>query len=59
MTPEAPFRMLFWVLFGGVLAAVVIIGPVLRIPKVEQMLLEEFSADYRACVQRTGRLFSK
>lgn len=43
----------------AVLAAIVIIGLVLRIPKEEQMLLEEFGADYRAYMQRTGRLFPK
>jgi len=42
-----------------VLTVFVIFGLIARVPKEEQMMLEEFGEEYRAYTQRTGRFFPK
>ena len=42
-----------------VLAVAVIAGLFARIPKEEQMMIEEFGEEYKAYRQRTGRFFPK
>lgn len=42
-----------------VLAVAMIAGLVARVPREEQMMLEEFGEEYKAYVQRTGRFFPK
>ena len=42
-----------------VLIVVSIVDLALRIPKEEQMMIEEFGDEYKAYMQRTGRLFPK
>jgi protein-S-isoprenylcysteine O-methyltransferase Ste14 len=41
------------------LAVLVIAGLFARIPKEEQMMIEEFGEEYKAYMQRTGRFFPK
>jgi protein-S-isoprenylcysteine O-methyltransferase Ste14 len=41
------------------LAVLVIVALVARVPREEQMMLEEFGEEYRAYMQRTGRFFPK
>jgi protein-S-isoprenylcysteine O-methyltransferase Ste14 len=41
------------------LAVLVIAGLVARVPKEEQMMIEEFGGGYRAYAQRTGRFFPR
>lgn len=41
------------------LAVAVIAGLVARVPREEQMMLEEFGEEYKAYMQRTGRFFPK
>jgi protein-S-isoprenylcysteine O-methyltransferase Ste14 len=41
------------------LAMAAIAGPVARVPREEQMMLEEFGEEYKAYMQRTGRFFPK
>lgn len=41
------------------LALLVIAGLVARVPREEQMMLEEFGAEYQMYMQRTGRFFPK
>ena len=40
-----------------ILAVVVIVGMVARVPREEQMMLNEFGDEYRAYMKRTGRFF--
>ncbi|MFB0537332.1 MAG: isoprenylcysteine carboxylmethyltransferase family protein [Anaerolineae bacterium] len=42
-----------------VLAVAVIAGLFARVPKEEQMMIEEFGEEYKAYMQRTGRFFPK
>ena len=42
-----------------VLAVVVIAGLFARVPNEEQMMIKEFGEEYKAYMQRTGRLFPK
>jgi len=42
-----------------VLAVAVIAGSIARVPKEEQMMIEEFGEEYKAYMQRTGRFFPK
>lgn len=42
-----------------VLAAVAIVGLLVRIPKEEQMMIEEFGDDYQAYMGRTGKLLPR
>jgi protein-S-isoprenylcysteine O-methyltransferase Ste14 len=42
-----------------VLAVAVIAGLFVRVPKEEQMMIEEFGEEYKAYMQRTGRFFPK
>jgi protein-S-isoprenylcysteine O-methyltransferase Ste14 len=42
-----------------VLAALAIVGVVVRVPREERMMIEEFGEEYRAYMQRTGRFFPK
>ena len=46
-----------WVLV--LLAAVTIIMLIARVPREEQMMLDEFGEEYEAYMQRTGRFFPK
>ena len=46
-----------WVFLG--LAVLVIAGLIARVPKEEQMMLEEFGEEYKAYIQNTGRFFPK
>ncbi len=41
------------------LAVLVIIGLIVRVPKEEQMMIEEFGEQYKAYMQTTGRFFPK
>jgi protein-S-isoprenylcysteine O-methyltransferase Ste14 len=41
------------------LAALIIIGLFARMPREEQMMLEQFGDEYRAYMHKTGRLFPK
>jgi len=41
------------------LAVAVIAGLAARVPKEEQMMIEEFGEEYKAYMQRTGRFFPK
>jgi protein-S-isoprenylcysteine O-methyltransferase Ste14 len=41
------------------LAVAMIAGVVARVPREEQMMLDEFGEEYRAYMQRTGRFFPK
>jgi len=43
----------------AVLAVLIIIGLVARVPKEERMMLDEFKEAYRAYTQRTGRFFPR
>ena len=42
-----------------VLAVVAIVGLFARVPREEQMMIEEFGEEYKAYMQRTGRFFPK
>jgi len=42
-----------------VLAVAVIAGLVARVPKEEQMMINEFGEEYKAYMQRTGRFFQR
>jgi protein-S-isoprenylcysteine O-methyltransferase Ste14 len=42
-----------------VLAVLIILGLIARVPKEEQMMLDEFEDQYKAYMQRTGRFFPK
>jgi len=42
-----------------VLAVVVIVGMMARVPREEQMMIEEFGEEYRAYMKRTGRFFPR
>jgi protein-S-isoprenylcysteine O-methyltransferase Ste14 len=42
-----------------VLAVVAIAGLFARVPREEQMMIEEFGEEYKAYMQRTGRFFPK
>lgn len=42
-----------------VLAVLAIAGVIARVPREEQMMIEEFGEEYRAYMQRTGRFFPK
>lgn len=42
-----------------VLLAVAAIGVVARVPREEQMMIEEFGEEYKAYMQKTGRFFPK
>ncbi len=42
-----------------VLAVAVIAGLFVRVPKEEQMMVEEFGEEYKSYMQRTGRFFPK
>jgi protein-S-isoprenylcysteine O-methyltransferase Ste14 len=42
-----------------VLAVAVIAGLFTRVPKEEQMMIEEFGEEYRAYMKRTGRFFPR
>jgi len=46
-----------WVFLG--LAVLVIGGLIARVPKEEQMMLEEFGEEYKAYIKNTGRFFPK
>ncbi len=46
-----------WVFTG--LAVLVIVGLIARVPREEQMMIEEFGEGYKAYMQRTGRFFPK
>ncbi len=46
-----------WVFVG--LAVLVILGLMARVPKEEQMMLEEFGEEYRSYMQRTGAFFPR
>ncbi len=46
-----------WVFIG--LAVIVIVGLIARVPREEQMMIEEFGERYKAYMQRTGRFFPK
>lgn len=46
-----------WILVAFVILAV--LGIFLRVPREEQMLLDEFGEQYRAYMQRTGRFFPR
>ncbi len=45
--------------FFVLLALVMIVGLVMRVPREEQMMVEEFGDEYKAYMQRTGRFFPK
>ena len=42
-----------------VLAVAIIAGLFARVPKEEQMMIEEFGEEYKAYKQKTGRFFPK
>jgi protein-S-isoprenylcysteine O-methyltransferase Ste14 len=42
-----------------VLAVVAIAALFARVPREEQMMIEEFGEEYKAYMQRTGRFFPK
>jgi len=42
-----------------VLAVLAIAGLIARVPREEQMMIEEFGEEYKAYRQRTGRFFPK
>jgi len=42
-----------------VLAVLAIAGLIARVPREEQMMIEEFGEEYKAYMQRTGRFFPK
>jgi protein-S-isoprenylcysteine O-methyltransferase Ste14 len=42
-----------------ILTVVTIAGLVARVPKEEQMMIQEFGEEYKAYVQKTGRFFPK
>jgi protein-S-isoprenylcysteine O-methyltransferase Ste14 len=42
-----------------VLAVLAIAGLIARVPREEQMMIEEFGEEYKAYIQRTGRFFPK
>jgi len=46
-----------WVLIAFL--GVSIVDLVIRIPKEEQMMIEEFCDEYKAYMQKTGRLFPR
>lgn len=45
--------------FFVLLALVMMVGLVMRVPREEQMMVEEFGDEYKAYVQRTGRFFPR
>ena len=46
-----------WFFIGLLVVSIVVLS--LRIPKEEQMMIEEFGEEYKAYVQRTGGLLPK
>jgi protein-S-isoprenylcysteine O-methyltransferase Ste14 len=42
-----------------VLAVLIILGLIARVPKEEQMMLDEFGDQYSVYMKRTGRFFPK
>ena len=42
-----------------ILALLVIVGLIVRVPREEQMMVEAFGEEYRAYMRRTGRFFPK
>ena len=46
-----------WVFMA--LAALSVVGVVARVPREEQMMIDEFGDEYRAYMQRTGRFFPR
>jgi len=46
-----------WFLIAFLVVSIVDLA--LRIPKEEQMMIEEFGDEYKAYIQRTGRLIPK